>query len=105
LGLTAEEFAKKLDEKTAAETISRWENEAQPIGGFAEKVLRLVVCELLRTEAPGISYDASKIAHLKIRDPWLGNKDYDLPYIYLALTRVKEQSGSIIDAWDVKKAA
>ena len=105
LGLAASEFAKELDGKTAPETISRWENEAQPIGSFAEKVLRLLVCEELREEAPGISYEASKIAHLRISDPWLANKDYELPYIYLVLTRVKEQSGSIIDAWDVKKAA
>ena len=105
LRLTAVEFAKKLDEKTAPETISRWENEAQPIGGFAEKTLRLLVCEELTKEAPGVAYEASKIAYLRVTDPWLMNPDYEMPYIHLRLVRLKERSGAVIDAWDVKEAA
>lgn len=103
--MTATEFAKKLDEKTAAETISRWETEKQPIGGFAEKTLRLLVCEELRKEAPGIDYDGSKIAYLRVLDPWLMNKDFEVPYIHLVLARLKkEQSGDVVDAW-IKEAA
>jgi DNA-binding transcriptional regulator YiaG len=103
--LTLAEMAKKLDERTAVETVSRWETESQPIGGYAEKVLRLLVCEQLRKEAPGVTYRGLMIAELKVIDPWLTNKDYELPYMPIALVRLKEQSGSIIDAWEMKKAA
>jgi DNA-binding transcriptional regulator YiaG len=41
--MTHAELAEALDVKTAAETVSRWESEAQPMGGYAEKVFRLVV--------------------------------------------------------------
>ena len=102
---TLAELAKKLDERTAVETLSRWESEAQPLGGYAEKVLRLVVCEELKKDAPGVEYHASKIAELKVMDPWKARPDYEIPHIVLQLVRMKEQSGSIIEAWDVKMAA
>jgi DNA-binding transcriptional regulator YiaG len=105
MGLTLNDFAHKLDERTAAETVSRWESEAQPMGGFAEKTLRLVVCEELRKEAPGVTYDASMIANLHVLDPWRIDAEYELPYLHLELVRVKEQSGTVIDAWDRKMAA
>ena len=49
--LTLAELAKKLDERSAAETVSRWESEAQPMGSYAEKLLRLIVCEELKQNA------------------------------------------------------
>lgn len=103
--LTLAELAKRLDERTAAETVSRWESEAQPMGGYAEKLLRLLVCEALREEAPGIEYNASMIANMKVSDPWRSNADYEVPSIDLWLIRIKEQSGAIIEAWDAKMAA
>src|SRR5437899_4511889 len=42
--LTLTELAKRLDERTAIETVSRWESEAHPMGGYVEKRLRLLVC-------------------------------------------------------------
>src|ERR1700676_625807 len=61
--LTLADLAKRLGEKTAPETVSRWEAETQVMGGYAEKVLRLLVCEELRHSAPGIEYNASMIAN------------------------------------------
>jgi DNA-binding transcriptional regulator YiaG len=55
---TLGDLARKLDGKTAPETVSRWESEAQAAGIYAEKVLRLIVCEQLKKDAPGIAYDA-----------------------------------------------
>jgi DNA-binding transcriptional regulator YiaG len=52
MGLTLAELAKELDERTAPETVSRWESEAQPMGGYLEKLLRLLVCKALRRERP-----------------------------------------------------
>ncbi len=103
--MTLEEFANRLDEKTAIETISRWESEARPMGGYAEKLLRLVVCEELAKEAPGVSYNGSMIAHLRVYDPWLMNKEYEVPYIDLALALMKEPSGSVDKVYTDQKAA
>ena len=105
LGLTLAELAASLDEKTAPETISRWESEAQPMGGYAEKLLRLLVCESLQKRAPGIEYNASMIANLRVRDPWRTDPNYTVPCIELYLIHMKEVSGTIIDAWNAKMAA
>jgi len=104
--MTLADLAKRLDEKTAPETISRWESEAQPMGGYAERCLRLIVCEELASEAPGIEYKASILAKLRISDPWVRDKNYEPMPVELELVMLKEQgSGSINEAWNEKKAA
>lgn len=106
VNLTLAELAKKLDGRAAAETVSRWESDAQPMGGYAEKVFRLVVCDMLRKDAPGIEYTDGMIANLAIHDPWKADAAYELPPIVLALIQLKqESSGSIIETWNDKKAA
>lgn len=104
--LTLAELAAKLDERTAIETVSRWESEAQPMGGYVEKLMRLLVCEELHADAPGVAYKAAMIANMKVMDPWRSDEDFEVPPIHLNLILVKEQaSGSIIEAWDAKEAA
>ena len=103
--MTLADLAGKLEGRTAAETISRWENEVQPVGGYAEKVFRLLVCSELNENAPGIEYNGSMIAYLTVTDPWRAQPDYEVPYIEFQLIRIKEASGSIIEGWDAKKAA
>jgi DNA-binding transcriptional regulator YiaG len=103
--LTLAELAKKLDERTAAETVSRWESEAQPMGNYAEKLLRFIVCDELKQNAPGIPFNASTLVRLSINDPWRKEPDYQVPPIELWLLPLIEQSGSIIEAWNEKKAA
>ena len=103
--LTLAELAKKLDERTAAETVSRWESEAQPMGSYAEKLLRLIVCEELTQNAPGIQYNAASITRLSISDPWRADTNYEVPPIELWFLPLVEQSGDIIEAWDEKKVA
>ena len=49
--MTLAELARKLDARTAPETVSRWETETQPMGAYVEKLLRLLVCETLRESA------------------------------------------------------
>lgn len=105
MGLTLADLAKKLDERTAVETVSRWESEAQPMGGYAEKILRLLVCEELKSEAPGVEYNGSMIAHLNVKDPWRADDNYVVPSVVLTLVQLKEQSGSITETWNAKKAA
>ena len=106
LGMTLAELAQRLDEKTALETLSRWESENQPIGTYAEKVLRLVVCEHLKENAPGMDYSASMLAGMKVQNPWKANNpDYQVPYVELELIRLKRESGAVIEAWDTTAAA
>jgi DNA-binding transcriptional regulator YiaG len=79
LAMMLAELAQRLDEKTALETLSRWESKSQPNGTYAEKVLRLVVCEHLKEQAPGMDYSASMVADMKIQNPWKTNdSDYQL---------------------------
>jgi DNA-binding transcriptional regulator YiaG len=103
--MTLNELAKKLGGKTAPETVSRWEAEGQPIGSHAERVLRLIVCEQLKKEAPGIEYDAEKLASMnEVDDPWATDPDYEVPPVVLIYMPMKVDH-SVIDAWNEKKNA
>jgi DNA-binding transcriptional regulator YiaG len=105
MGLTLAEFAARLDERTAPETVSRWEADAQPMGAYADKVLRLVVCETLSRDAPGIEYKSSMLADLHVLDPWKIDPDYQVPPVVLHPIKLKEQSGSIIETWNDRMVA
>jgi DNA-binding transcriptional regulator YiaG len=98
MGLTLADLAKKLGDRAAPETVSRWESEAQPMGGYAEKVFRLVVCTALKAEAPGVDYHDGMIADLVQIDPRRKDPNFEVPYVELVMARVKENSG-MIDAW------
>jgi DNA-binding transcriptional regulator YiaG len=103
--MTLGDLAKRLGGKTAPETISRWESEAQAIGPHAERVLRLVVCEELKKAAPGIAYDGSKLADMnEIHDPWWDNPEYQVPAVVLVYMPMKVDH-SVIEAWNEKKDA
>jgi DNA-binding transcriptional regulator YiaG len=101
MNMTLTDLAKRLDERTAVETVSRWEAD-QPIGAYADKVFRLLVCEELKKDAPGVEYNAAMLANLMVKsDP-----DHEVPPVVLRLIRLKEQaSGSIIETWNAKRAA
>jgi DNA-binding transcriptional regulator YiaG len=61
---TAKEMATRLD--VNEQTISRWENDADPIGAQSEKLLRLLVGDQLRDRAPLIEFTSEQIWALKI---------------------------------------
>lgn len=79
--LTAAELAERMGDKTSPETISRWENEKQPMSGYAEKVYRLVMCEALRHRALGIGYEDGMIARMTLYDPWRADPGYEVPVL------------------------
>jgi hypothetical protein len=83
----------------AAETISRWENEKQLMGGYAEKVFRLVVCEALHKDAPGVDYQASMIANLRVIDPWRADPAFVMPPLVFDCVKVRDDDRRLIDAW------
>lgn len=104
-GLTAKELAARMDTNTSPETISRWENERQPMGGYAEKVFRLVICEHLSKEAPGIEYKDGAIARLNVVDPWKTDASYQVPPITLECVRMLSSSHDIVQAWGTEHVA
>jgi helix-turn-helix protein len=59
LGWTARELASRLGVRE--ETVSRWEHDHEPIGPASEKLLRLMVVELLADDAPAMQPDRRKI--------------------------------------------
>jgi hypothetical protein len=75
------------------------------MGGYADKVLRLLICESLSKEAPGVAYNGALLANLQVRDPWKADQTYQSPPIVLRLIQLKEQSGEIIETWNEKRAA
>jgi len=62
--MTGKEFAEAID--CRPEVLSRWENDKQQMGGYVEKVIRQLVCEELKAEAPGVAYEPAAIPRLKI---------------------------------------
>lgn len=98
-GMTAAEMAKRMGDKTSPETLSRWENEKQPMGGYAEKVFRLVVCEELKVKAPGVAYGDGAIARLNVLDPWRADPTYVVPHIVAGLVKIKSSDSPLVDAW------
>ncbi len=98
-GMTAAEMAKRMGDKTSPETLSRWENDKQPMGGYAEKVFRLVVCEELKAQAPGVAYGDGAIARLNVLDPWRADPAYVVPPIVAGLVKIKSLGSPLVDAW------
>jgi hypothetical protein len=79
---------------------------AEVLCQFGKRVdrLALATCEELKAEAPGIDYDASKIAHLNVVDPWRADPDYKVPPIILTYMPMRVDH-TVIQAWNEKKAA
>lgn len=65
LGMTARSFAELVG--VSGETISRWENDKEPITPSTEKLIRLTAGALLEDQAPAVTFDQKKIAEMKIK--------------------------------------
>jgi hypothetical protein len=69
-----EDLAKKMDNKCSSDTIQQWENRQQLMGIWAEKILRLHVCEHLRDRAEAFLPLANRvILNMDILDPFHTN--------------------------------
>ena len=87
LDMTQAEFAKAMD--LAAETVSRWENDARGIGGACEKLTRHNVCALLQKVATARPYDPAVITKMQFVELAEGKV---LPPIEMVRVRVKNDS-------------
>ena len=71
LTLTGKELAGHLD--VAPETVSRWENDREPIGTKNERLLRMLVGYEMTEDAPAIDFDPKEIWSMSI-EPVLGDQ-------------------------------
>jgi transcriptional regulator with XRE-family HTH domain len=101
-GRTAKDLANVLDVR--AETVSRWETGAEPIGSANEKLARLALGAALDIGqgAPSlVAFDPDAIVAMQLRAPRAGGRP---PEIRLELVRVRNAASA--GAWDqVKRAA
>lgn len=104
VGWSASELAEKMGDKTNVATVSRWENDRQNMGGYAEKVFRLIVCEYLKNDCPGVNYECKYIAELRIisidRIKNESSSNIEIPHIKFDRIKVKVCNKSSVDAWE-----
>jgi len=65
IGMPAKEFAEALHLDPA--TFSRWENNKQTVGGWADSQVRMAAVIALAGRAPGLSVDPKEVIGLRIR--------------------------------------
>lgn len=87
LGMTQAAFAETLDIDPA--TVSRWENDGQVLGGFAEKCLRHLVCDTFHAEFPYFDYDPKRISYMKIMMPARGERIE--PMVFVRIRRISDR--------------
>lgn len=78
LGWSSRELAAKLEVRD--ETVSRWENEKEPIGATSEKLLRLIVAQFLGDKAPALDVDQKRIVSMRIREVPRGLKAMEMRF-------------------------
>jgi hypothetical protein len=104
-GWTAAELVYNMGENTPPETISRWENCKQTIGGYAEKVLRLTLCSHLKDQARGVAYSDGMIPNLRIVGPMQDREEYEVPAIEFVRARMRSDDSIVETYMEEKRAA
>jgi len=72
LGMDQEAFCTQIMPGSKIATLSRWENDKQRPGGFAELVMRTNVAALIAEDVPGMSYDPKFTVGMKLYDREIG---------------------------------
>lgn len=65
LGMTGQELAAAVEMDPA--TLSRWEHDKQPVGGWADKAIRMAAVLRLQDHAPGSSIRPEDLVTLRLR--------------------------------------
>jgi DNA-binding transcriptional regulator YiaG len=92
LGWSSRELAAKLEVR--GETVSRWENEKEPIGPTSEKLLRLMVAEFLSDKAPALEVDRKRIASMRLRTVPRASKPIEMRFrpVEMEVSRRREKA-------------
>jgi hypothetical protein len=101
--MTAKDLSDAMGENTAVETISRWEAESVVPGGYAEKLLRITVCEALKGRVRGVSYDSQKLLRTRMIECDRTKED-SIPKIEFRRVLVKSND-HLDDSWTEMCAA
>lgn len=101
LGLRSGELAEKL--AIAPETYSRWETGKQPLGEYAERVLRLHMAASVADRLPAMGYDPLVITGMRVsrradNDAWLA-MSFRRVRVKHALTK------AVDDGWEAERLA
>ena len=94
IGMTASAFAEALDLDKA--TFSRWENNKQTVGGWADKQVRFFVLTTLRDKVPELSAQGKDVVEMKVVDA----PPNHWPIIELRRVPAHDGANDHNDVWD-----
>lgn len=66
LGMTGQDLAAAVEMNAA--TLSRWENDKQEVGGWADKAIRMAAVLRLQDRAPGSSFHPEDMVTIRLGD-------------------------------------
>lgn len=95
-GWSARALAHRMELRS--ETISRWENDREPIGPTSEKLLRLIIGLALRRQAVGVPLDPSEISAMEIQSVRPADAQMVIHFELLRVARRKEKAWTDIAA-------
>jgi|1186.fasta_scaffold1111337_1 hypothetical protein len=99
VGMSGKTFATQIAGNDPA-TLSRWENDGQGVGGYADMVIRQKIAALLHDRAPAIPYDPKVFVGMEIID------GISPPTIALEPVRLKLAGDSpVSQEWEAHKIA
>jgi len=96
LDMNQQTFAEAMELKP--ETVSRWEKNAQGVGGMSEKLVRHNVCALLHKDVPALEYDPADITRMRFKAVPEGFVLPPIPMIRVVLKHDHQKE----DAWDAE---
>lgn len=99
IGRSAKDFAAALH--MAPETFSRWENEKQTVGEWADKQVRLAAIVVLREKVARVKADVDAVVGMQIQ-PRTAD---EFPHMEIRLVHGQQFSDHEGEAWDLKLAA
>jgi len=95
IGMQSKDFAVSLGMDPA--TFSRWENNKQECGGWADKEVRMAAVIALADQVPGLTVDAKDVIGLRI----IPREGGEWPRIEMRLVRHEaDASGETAGGWD-----
>lgn len=104
LGMSGKDFAEALEIDAAS--LSRWENNKQRLGGWADKQVRMAVVIKLRDRLPGLSLDTKAVVDLHLHTApdghWPVMELVRVPCVEPPCDMLQDDEGQ---SWDMRMAA
>ena len=94
-GWSAKALARRMELR--GETISRWENDKEPIGPTSEKLLRMIIGVALRRQAVGIPFDPAEVSAMEIQSVRPARARLVIHFALLRVARRKDKAWADVD--------